>query len=138
MRVVFDTNVVVAGAGWRGESFLCLVALARRRFHAFTSDWLLDELSRTVMELQVGGTFARHDPWPIIHWYCDRAKVVEPAPIGKRRSRDPDDDPILATALGAPAEAVITHDHDLFALGKPFGIDILTPRKALRRVRDFE
>ncbi len=29
VRVVFDTSVVVAGAGWRGESHLCLVALAK-------------------------------------------------------------------------------------------------------------
>ena len=43
MRVVFDTNVVVAGAGWRGESFLCLVALARRRVQAFASAWILED-----------------------------------------------------------------------------------------------
>ena len=135
MRVVFDTNVVVAGAGWRGESFLCLVALARRRVQAFASAWILEEIRRTVTTLQAKGTFKRHDPWPVVHWFGDTARPVAPAPVGKQRSRDPNDDPFLAAALAAGAKVIVSLDEDLLALEKPFGIEIITPRQLLGRLR---
>ncbi|MBN8249534.1 MAG: hypothetical protein J0L84_19100, partial [Verrucomicrobia bacterium] len=34
VRVVLDANVVVAGACWQGEGFLCLLKLARRQAFA--------------------------------------------------------------------------------------------------------
>jgi putative PIN family toxin of toxin-antitoxin system len=135
VKVVFDTSVVVAGAGWRGESFLCLVALVRRRVRAFASAWLLEEIRRTVTALQAKGTFRRHDPWPIVHWFCATARPVSPAPLGKQRSRDPDDDPLLTAAIAAGAKVIVSLDGDLLALEKPFGIEILTPRQLLSRLQ---
>jgi predicted nucleic acid-binding protein len=60
--------------------------------------------------------------------------LVEPAPLGKQRSRDPDEDPYLACALGAGAKFIVTRDGDLLTLGKPFGIHIMTPRELLVRL----
>ena len=37
----------------------------------------------------------------MLTWYYDRVKLVEPAPLGKQRSRDVKDDPYLACALAA-------------------------------------
>jgi predicted nucleic acid-binding protein len=62
-------------------------------------------------------------------------KVYEPAPAGKQRSRDPDDDSLLACALASGARAIITKDNDLLVLKKPFGIEILTPRQFLSPFR---
>ena len=135
MRVVFDKNVVVAGARWRGESFLCLVALARRRVQAVASAWILEEIHRTVTSLQARNTFKRHDPWPIVHWFSDTARLVAPAPLGKQRSRDSGDDPFLAAALGAGAKVIVSLDADLLALGRPFGVEIITPRQLLSRLQ---
>lgn len=59
----------------------------------------------------------------------------DPAPLGKRRSRDFKDDRYLACALVARAEAVVTNDRDLLVLKKPFGIPILTPVEFLKLVR---
>ena len=42
--------------------------------------------------------------------------IVDPAPLGKQRSRDPKDDPYIAAALGAQARAIVTYDKDLLAL----------------------
>ncbi len=137
MRVVFDTSVVVAGAGWRGEAHLCLVALARRRIQVFVSSWILEEIRRTVTKLQDNQTFKRHDPWPVIHWFCDVVRPVTPTPLGKQRSRDPSDDPFLAAALAAEATVIVSLDGDLLALGKPFGVEIITPRQLLSRLQRF-
>ncbi len=61
--------------------------------------------------------------------------MVAPALLGKRRSRDPKDDPYLACALAARAEFIIARDNDLLDLGKPFGVEVVTPREFLNRLR---
>ena len=75
--------------------------------------------------------------WPQLmpDWVLTVLYFVEPAPLGKRRSLDPKDDRYLACALGAEAEAIVTNDRDLLALGKPFGISICTPIEFLKLVR---
>jgi predicted nucleic acid-binding protein len=61
-------------------------------------------------------------------------KLVEPAPLGKPRSRDVKDDPYLACALAAGAKVIVSRDEDLLVLQKPFGIQILTPRELLMKL----
>ncbi len=134
MNVVFDANVVIAGAGWRREAHLCLVALGRRRLKAYATLELLEELRETAADLQARGEFRRHSPWAILDWYCDCVRLVEPAPLGKPRSRDLKDDPYLACALAAGAKCIISRDADLLGLGKPFGIEVLTPRQLLSQL----
>lgn len=131
MRVVLDANVVFAGAGWRGEAHSCLVALAHRRVIAFATDDVLEELRGLAAER---GFKARHSPATILRWYCSTVKIVEPSPLGKQRSRDPKDDPYLACALAAGAKTVVSRDEDLLSPGKPFGIEIVTPRELLTRL----
>ncbi len=133
MRVVFDTNVVLSGAGWRNESYVCLVLAARRKVHPCATTGTLDELRRIATRMTAEGAFPR-DPWPILNWYLRRVRRVPPVPLGKQRSRDLKDDPYLACALAAKAAIIVTRDTDLLDLKKPFGIDILTPRALLSRL----
>lgn len=133
MRVVFDANVVLAGAGWRGEPYLCLAAFARRRVLAYASEGILDEVRRTAERLGARKRFA-HEPGAVLNWYFSAVRLVEPAPLGKRRSHDPKDDPYLACALAAGANVIVSFDADLLDLDKPFGIEICTPRALLRRL----
>lgn len=128
MRVVLDANVVFAGVGWRGEAHHCLVALAKRRIAVFATPEILEEVRSLTAER--GGKF-RHDPQTLLTWYYDRVRLVEPAPLGKPRSRDPKDDPYLACALAAEAKIIVSRDEDLLALQKPFGIQIMPPRELL-------
>jgi putative PIN family toxin of toxin-antitoxin system len=131
VRVVLDANVVFAGVGWRGEAHHCLVAMARRRITAYATEEILDELRELAVEI---GFKSRHSPQNLLNWYQSRVKRVEPAPLGKQRSRDVKDDPYLACALAAGAKIIVTRDDDLLALGKPFGIQIITPRELLVRL----
>ena len=54
--------------------------------------------------------------------------------MGKQRSRDAKDDPCIACALSAGVQIVVTRDGDLLVMGKPFGVEILTPRALLSRL----
>jgi len=133
ITAVFDSNVIVSGLIWRGESYLCLVSQARRHVRVFASEWIIEEVRRSIKQIETGKRIPR-DPWPGFNWFCYTAKLVDPAPMGKQRSRDPEDDPILGTALAGRIKTVVTRDNDLLELGKPFGIEILHPRDFLRKL----
>jgi putative PIN family toxin of toxin-antitoxin system len=132
VRVVLDANVVFAGVGWRGEAHHCLLAMARRRITAFATLEILEEIRALVAER---GSKFKHAPDNLLTWYYDRVKLVEPAPLGKQRSRDVKDDPYLACALAAGAKIIVSRDEDLLVMKKPFGIEIIRPSEFLRRIK---
>jgi len=84
VRVVLDANVVFAGVGWRGEAHNCLLAMAKRRITVFATLEILEEVRALVAER---GNKFKHAPHNLLTWYYDRVKLVEPAPLGKQRSR---------------------------------------------------
>jgi putative PIN family toxin of toxin-antitoxin system len=132
---VFDSNVIVGGSLWRGQAYLCLVCMARRRVRVFTSGWIVEEVRRSVTRLQESGLSGGQDPWPIVNWFAATARVVTPSPTGKQRSRDPKDDPILGTALASGAKSIVTFDKDMLVLRKPFGIEVIHPAELLARLQ---
>lgn len=131
MRIVFDAGVVFSAAGWRGEAHRCLVAMAHRQVIAYATGETLNELRHL---LEDRGEKVKFPPVTTLNWYYDRVKLVEPAPLGKQRSRDAKDDPYLACALAAGAKIIVSRDDDLLALQKPFGIQIITPRELLMKL----
>jgi putative PIN family toxin of toxin-antitoxin system len=134
VRVVIDANVAASAVCWEGEAFLCLVKLARRQAFAYGSETTLEE-TREVCARLIREKKPKHKATGRLTWYLNIARQVEAAPLGKGRSRDPKDDPYLATALAAKAQFIVTYDKDLLALGKPFGVEILKPSAFLRKVQ---
>ena len=107
------------------------MAMARRQIIVFAALEILEE----VRSLTAGrGDKFKFPPHTTLNWYYDRVKRVEPAPLGRQRSRDPKDDPYLACALAAGARMMASRDEDLLALEKPFGISIITPRELLAKL----
>lgn len=92
-----------------------------------TSEHLLGELRRT-MERKFG---VRASTLPFVRAYAARAKVVRTKTLERPASRDPDDDHVLATAVAARADAILTGDEDLLVLGNYEGTRILSPRQWL-------
>lgn len=91
---------------------------------------ILDETRETTIRL-ARVRKSTHNVGGALTWYLEKVRRVDPAPLGKRRSRDPNDDPYLAAALSARA-VIVTYDKDLLDLGKPFGVEILRPLTFLR------
>src|SRR6266496_3918584 len=123
MRVVLDANVAASAICWDGEAFLCLVKLARRQAFAYGTEATLEE-TREVCARLIREKKPEHNATGRLTWYLNIIRLVEAAPLGKGRSRDPKDDPYLAAALAAKARCIVTGDKDLLALEKPFGIEI--------------
>jgi len=131
---VLDASVVIAACGWGAESHLCLVYLAKRRFRSAASALIVDEWRTALGHTAGEGARFRRDPWPTLDWLIRMTGLVTPAPLGKQRSRDANDDPYLAAALAARAGFIVSRDPDLLSLGRPFGIEIVTPRAFLSRL----
>ena len=129
MNVVLDTSVVISAIFWPGKSRDCFVYWARRRFHLAITIPILKEYSEVAR--RVARQIPKVNPEPWLNWIERKAKVYEPAPLGKRRSRDANDDPFLACGIASGAKVIVSQDKDLLVLEKPFGIEILTPSQFL-------
>ena len=130
MTVVIDTNVFLAAAFWKGAARKCWAVCAGRRFPIAVTTEILEEYRRKAQDL--AKRFPQVDPNPFLRWIENECPRFDPNPIGKQRSRDASDDMVLAAALASQAKYLITRDPDLLALGKPFGIIIVTDEQFLK------
>jgi putative PIN family toxin of toxin-antitoxin system len=135
--VVLDTNAVVSAIFWpKSTARRCLAGLARRQYGIAVSRHIFDEYEAVAAELQP--RFPTCKSAGALAWLRLKARWVEPALLGKPRSRDAKDDPFLACALAARANCLVTRDNDLLVLGKPFGIEMITPETFLSRLRESQ
>jgi predicted nucleic acid-binding protein len=126
---VFDCNVIISAIGWGGNPRACLALAAAGQVRLCLTPEIWSEYDLRVPEVLAGkkpGTDAR----PALDLILQTSHFVEAAPLGKQRSRDLKDDRYLAGA-----KFIVTSDRDLLDLGKPFGVQILTPIKFLLHVR---
>ncbi len=129
MRVVLDTNVVVAALVAEG---LCREVVHRgvRLRVLATSPPLMDELETTLKrKFRITPATAA-----FLKSFQQQVLLVAPHPLPKPICRDPDDDLVLATAVGAEATTIVTGDDDLLVLGSYSGIEIRTPRRFLEQL----
>jgi uncharacterized protein len=62
------------------------------------------------------------------------AEIVDPPPLPERVSRDPDDDAVLALAVAAQPDLIITGDKDLLVLGTHASVPIVSAAEAFARI----
>jgi putative PIN family toxin of toxin-antitoxin system len=65
----------------------------------------------------------------ILQFLREHCTIVEPAEVPQEACRDPDDLPVIGTAVNAGARCLVTGDKDLLATREFQGIAILTPRE---------
>ncbi len=131
---VFDCNVLVSAIGWGGHPRACLALVTGYQVKLCVTPDIWAEYSKRVPEV-LAEEKRKVDPRPLLNELVRVARFVEPAPLGKPRSRDLKDDRYLACALAAGAKFIVTSDRDLLELGKPFGVAIVTPIQFLLHVR---
>ena len=94
----------------------------------YTSRLLLTELRATLAKPKLAKAIAAIDraPSEIVADYRRLCTLVRPAPLPQPLSRDPDDDHVIACALGANADFLVTGDDDLLSLAQVEGVSIKT------------
>jgi putative PIN family toxin of toxin-antitoxin system len=125
MRVVLDTNVIIAAFATRG---LCADVLEHCLYEhtLIFSEPLLDEIHESICK-------KIHAPKPaastLRKFLADKAKIVVPVDLPKDACRDPDDIVVLGTAAAGAADVIVTGDNDLLIIKKFQTILVLTPRE---------
>ena len=134
MRIVADTNTVLSGLLWQGPPRRLLDLARERRIALCTSLTLLAELAEVIARekfaerVRAAGLSAAE----LVEDYERLAEVIAPEALPAPVSRDPDDDHVLACALAAKAELIVSGDkRHLLVLGNYQGIPIRTASDAL-------
>ncbi len=130
MRVVLDPNVLLAAFGTRG---LCedLYAACLEGHEIVASEHILGELRR---HLTRAFRMPARQADEIVAFVREHSELVAPVKVPATACRDPDDLPILGTAVAARADVLVTGDRDLLELKSHGGIPIVTPRECHERL----
>lgn len=134
MRIVLDTNLVFSALLWRGATHRLLSSLrSHPAAQLFSSPTLLEELSEVLIRPAATRQLALigRSPRDVLADYLAIIELVEPQPLPQPVCRDPDDDQVLACALTAAADLIVSGDRDLLDLGTFGAIRILKPSEAL-------
>jgi uncharacterized protein len=137
VKLVVDTNVLVSGSLWGGNSARLIDALLAGRATLCLSSKLLAELEDVLQREKFhkrleekGKTVA-----DLVSLYRAAALTGEGS-LSQIPSdlRDPDDVHVLACAVSCDADAIVTGDLDLFSLILFQGIPIVSVREALQQL----
>lgn len=136
MRVVLDTNVVASGLLWDGVPARLIDAGKSARIELSTSRVLLAELTRILRRPKFAKIIGAGDITvdDLVLGYAEIAVEVIPARMNPVITADPDDDHVLACALAAQADLIVSGDSDLLNLKRYQNIDIVTAGDALSRI----
>ena len=134
MRLVFDSNVIIAAFATRG---ICqaLLEASLENHDVFICEEMLEEIrGKLLRKIKL--------PLPIADeveaYLRDSLSIVAPAKVAPDVCRDEDDRTVLGTAAAAHAQYLVTGDKDLLILKNHGRTRILDPRSfwdVLKRAR---
>ncbi len=137
MRAVIDTNVLIAGLLWRGPPHALLEQVRAGTVSLVSSPALLAELADVIGRSKFDAILSRTNTSRerSLAEVRQLAEVIEPPPLPQPVCRDPDDDQLLALALAAKVELIVSGDNDLLSLGSFEGIPIVAPAEAVSLIK---
>ena len=132
MRAVLDTNVVMSAIFFGGMPLKIVRAAFARKVKLVASKAVLSEYREVAKRL--------HEQFPLVNYRRPLAilesklTMVSPAALGETVCRDPDDNAILACALGGKAKVICSGDGDLLSLDGFRGLEIMKPSDFCQRM----
>jgi putative PIN family toxin of toxin-antitoxin system len=136
VRVVFDTNVLVAGVrSRRGASFQLLSRVGTGAFDIAVSVPLVLEYEDALVRHLPATRLSRGDISNIIDYLCTVAVCQEIFFLWRPLLHDPGDDLVLEVAVAANCDAIVTHNVRDFGAATRFNLRVLTPGMFLNMLR---
>lgn len=135
IRAVYDTNILISGtlAPNLTPPAQILDAAIAGHVSLITSEILVDEyrdvLSRNFAQKRLASIGKTADE--LIADYRHLVEIVQPTIISPVIASDPDDDHVLACAVGGSAEYIVSGDKHLLSLGQYQSVKICTAREFL-------
>ncbi len=129
MRVVLDTGILLAALITSGTPpDLIYRAWRKKTFELVTSEWQLEELRRVSRYSKLRKYLKPAEVGTLLNGLRRQATVLQELPEVEL-SPEPDDNPILATAIAGAAHYLVTGDkRDLLSLGKVEMVQIIAAR----------
>jgi len=134
VRIVADINTLVSAFLWQGVPLEILILAEEEKISLYTSSDLLNELDEVLhrpkfsKRVQATGRTAKQ----ILRDYKQIATIVRSHNLKQQVCRDADDDAVLACALAAKANVIVSGDKDLLVLHPFQDIPILSPANVVK------
>ena len=126
MRVVFDTNVLIAAFLTEGLCSVLLIRARRREFELFVCPVILEEFERILTHKIKAPQALVREALEII---LEASETIRPTKKIQGICRDQSDDQILACALSAEADYLVSGDKDFLEIGSFERLKIISPRE---------
>ena len=124
MRLVLDTNVIIAAFAARG---LCadVFEVCLESQNIIISQHILSEVERNLIKkIRLPKNIVRD----VIDYLGEVTEIVEPENLDESVCKDKNDIPVIGTAISGKARFIITGDNELLSLKKFRKIAIVSPR----------
>ena len=133
MRAVLDTSVVIRAIFFGGMPLKIVRAAFAKKVELVASRAVLREYREVAERLHVQFPSVNYRrPLSILE---SKLTIVRPVALGETVCRDPDDDAIIACALGGKAKVICSGDDDLLALNGFRGLEIMQPSDFCQRLK---
>lgn len=131
-----DTNVLVSAFLWQGTPGKVIELAGEKEVQLFTSRALLDELAATLAKKKLAKYVAATglSAEQLLANYRRIATLVTTKQLEQQVSRDADDDAVLACALAARADLIVSGDDDLLVLKSFDDIPIITAAQTFQKI----
>lgn len=130
MKVIFDTNVLMAAFLTEGLCSRILLRANRGDFDLYISSSIIREFEEA---LRIKAGFSRRESGAIISLVNEIVQLAEPKENDKRKAhglcRDETDDHVLACALACNADYLVTGDKDLLEVKRLHHLTVISPRE---------
>ena len=132
IRAVIDTNIIVSAFFWGGIPRAVLEAARAKRFQMIATDELIAELIEVISRPKFADRLAQINETVnslLETDYYALIEIVQPAQIEPVIVDDPDDDALIACAIGGSADYIISGDHHLLDLSEYQRIEVWTVKR---------
>ena len=129
--VVLDTNIWVSAIIKKQGYYAQMIQRMLSHVEIVVSEPILSEIRHTLLKDRIKKKYQLSDALidQAVHGIRAYTTVVTHLPTLDVVSKDPDDNVVLATALAAGADFLVSYDPHLLAIQKHEGVSILTPKQ---------
>ena len=138
LHVIPDSVVLVSAFLTKKGLTAELLTLCGEKTNVYTAEEILQETRRVLLEedrIRKKYTYRDVDVEEFLETVREMSTIMTPLPNLRVIERDPKDDMVIACAVTAQADYIVSRDRDLLDLGEYQGIRIVTPEVFIQYLR---